>query len=469
MYSPGAGDKYRDVAKSESLSPAKLFNHARGLETWAATLDLDGLTRIGAGDVDEATPEAGRAALLARYSDIRRAGLQAIAVHINNPLGEHYGGHIFGFYTDFCDAGDVAAHWRGLLPDVKEIWPCNQVIRLPFGKHKWADSRGELWYLDDAGELHTWQLDIADQRAAALAAVQALPLNGAPPKAVSNPDRTQIENAGSAKPQPYVKTHSPRLAGRQNAAEVIARFNRANPDYIRNDLGAADRSGNRLCTCPGHSSGKPNIIVWKDADGIDRAQSYSPDCTIYPPHKGKRYIDPFELYAIREHGGDRVAALKALNPIAPRQHQRREPPPLVEPPAQRVQTAEQIAEAERKRAARRAAAAATLASVQARASQDAELSDSAQLVLLALLDVAGDRAWCRPSIARLAEMTTLCRRAVYYGLEELAEREYIASSQAPGRTTVRTFLRVHSAIADCTPRAPGSIASTDPTPTRGAC
>ena len=462
-----ARDKYEDVY-DKALTPAMLRRHAAGDVTYSYTLDQNGLARAGSSDIDQ----GGQPALLALLAAAHTLGYTAFAIHM--PGEKHSGGHFWCLFDALYSAADIKALMQQIaaLANVttKEFWPgCNQGIRPPFGKHQLNGRCGEL--LTQAGEI--FDLDVADQRAAALAAVQALPLNGAPPKAepVSKPDRTRIENAGSANPQPYVKTHNAarrqggRLDTKAIAAEVIAEYNRT---HKLSDMLTRGPGGLHFCECGGHSSGLPKIAIWTGSDGVERAQSYSPDCKWFPQHRSGACIDPFSYYVLTEHGGDRGSALKVLNPIAPRR-QRREDSPPPQAPAQRVQTVEQAADAERKREARRAAAAATIASVQARASQDAELSDSAQLVLLALLDVAGDRAWCRPSVARIAEMTTLCRRAVYYGLEELAEHGYIASSTAPGRTTVRTFLQVQGVIADCTPFAPGSIASTDLTLTRGAC
>ena len=462
-----ARDKYEDVY-DKALTPAMLRRHAAGDVTYSYTLDQNGLARAGSSDIDQ----GGQPALLALLAAAHTLGYTAFAIHM--PGEKHSGGHFWCLFDALYSAADIKALMQQIaaLANVttKEFWPgCNQGIRPPFGKHQLNGRCGEL--LTQAGEI--FDLDVADQRAAALAAVQALPLNGAPPKAepVSKPDRTRIENAGSANPQPYVKTHNAarrqggRLDTKAIAAEVIAEYNRT---HKLSDMLTRGPGGLHFCECGGHSSGLPKIAIWTGSDGVERAQSYSPDCKWFPQHRSGACIDPFSYYVLTEHGGDRGSALKVLNPIAPRR-QRREDSPPPQAPAQRVQTVEQAADAERKREARRAAAAATIASVQARASQDAELSDSAQLVLLALLDVAGDRAWCRPSVARIAEMTTLCRRAVYYGLEELAEHGYIASSTAPGRTTVRTFLQVQGVIADCTPFAPGSIASTDLTLNRGAC
>lgn len=247
-------------------------------------------------------------------------------------------------------------------------------------------------------------------------------------------------------------------SGRASLDDVKAEFNAKNqlPDLLAG-YGAVQTSSKDY-TCPFCKHSHTNTLFIYN----ERVYSRSPGCIV----PQKRGLDSFGLYCLVDHNNDPVAAAKKLNPIAPRKR-RQEAPPAVEQPA-RKQTPEQAADAERKRAQRTQQAAETRAAVELAASQDARLSDSAQLVLMALLDVAGDRAWCRPSVARIEEMTSLCRRAVFYGLAELERREYIRSSDAPGRTTVRTFLRMQAPAPVLGALHPDLNIQDLPTLTRGA-
>jgi hypothetical protein len=350
MFDPG-GDKYRDLAKSEPLTRAMLLEHAAGSSTYAASLEYG---RIGAADIDRDTPGAGKAELMARYRDIRAAGLQAIAIYVENEPGKHYGGHIFGFYAEPCDPEAIAAQWRGILPTVAEIWPCGQVIRIPFGYHRWAKSRGEMWYISDAGELLTFDLD--RDLAGGFALVEQLPTNAAPPKV--QPIQT-TDKAHSTKP---VIRQSPgeQAAGRASLDDAKARFNAEHTiESVLDRWGKATETRDGFaCDCGVGHTHETTLYISKRG----KLFSYSPRCHLYTT-KG---WDAFGLYTKLFHNDNATAAAKELNPIQPRQ----------QPPQQATvyRTAEMDADAERRRAERRAAAEATRNQVATRAQADDRLT-----------------------------------------------------------------------------------------------
>ncbi len=246
------------------------------------------------------------------------------------------------------------------------------------------------------------------------------------PAAVEKPQRTA----------PKVLTLAPRhSAGRASLDDVKARFAAEHTlESLLAGYGAVETKDGYTCPFCTHTH-ETTLYIGK----LGRLFSYSPNCKLYTT-KG---WDAFGLYVLIEHNNNVVAAARALNPITPRPNRAQTAPE----PEQR-QTPAQVADAARKRQQRATEAAEIRAGIEQAASQDARLSDSAQLVLLGLLEVAGSRAWCRPSVARLKHMLDICERSVFYGLNELARYGYIQNSQAPGRTTVRTFLRVHAETAE---------------------
>ena len=436
-------DKYQDIP-AEQLTLAMLAEHARGFKTYSYTLDKNDKAREGAIDIDE----GGQPALLALLRAGATLGITLFAVE-NDTGGAHKGGHVIALFNDFYPAAHIKALMAAIAERAElgkvEIWPQNQGLRGLFGLHQLDQTRGNL--LLQSGEI----ISLDDDLAAGFTAVQTLPLNGAPP-AVEPPAPAE-RPAAAARPaaaqhlshaQPRQRRPGERIDTAAIGHQVRERFNRET-DWaaLLGEYGGQQTRDGWRCNCGFKHSHDTQIAITSQGKIV----SYSHNCSWAPHKDSRRALDKFGFYVDQAHAGNYRAALEALARqyglwLEPRKA-RQEAPPLVEQPA-RQQTLEQTADAERKRAQRAQQATETRAAVELAASQDAQLSDSAQLVLIALLDVAGDRAWCRPSVARIEEMTSLCRRAVFYALAELERREYIRSSDAPGRTTVRTFLRVQA-------------------------
>ena len=255
-----------------------------------------------------------------------------------------------------------------------------------------------------------------------------------------------------------INLQSRQSAGRASLADVKARFN-AEHSLASLLEGYSARETKDGYSCP-FCTHTHDTTLYISKQG--RLFSYSPNCKL---HTSKGW-DAFGLYCKIEHNDNATSAAKALNPIEP--HTKRERAPLQEPEPRRTQTPAQAADAARKRQARSDKAAQIRAAIEQRASQDERLSDSAQLVLLGLLEVAGERDWCRPSVARLVAMLDISERSVFYGLEDLAEFDYIRNSKAPGRTTVRTFLHVQSEAVEIGALHPDLNINTDLYLTQGA-
>ena len=441
MCEPTAPEKYKDIPKTARFTLGNLHDHARASVTWSCTLDQNGLSYAGVIEIDV----GGRDALLRTLAACERRGIVAFAFE---QIGtDHSGGHVWVLFSEPAPTADILALCRTIaadagLPDDTELWPQNQGIRAPFGFHQRNQTRGNL--LLQSGELIALDTELA----AGFAAVHTLPRNSAPPAA---PVELKPERAA-----PKALTLTPRQnAGRASLDDVKVRFAAEHTlESLLAGYGAEETKDGYTCPFCTHTH-ETTLYIGK----LGRLFSYSPNCTL---HTTKGW-DAFGLYVRIEHNDNVIAAARALNPIKPRQ---RQPEPLE--PARPQRTPAQVADAARKRQQRATEAAEIRASVTQAASQDTRLSDSAQLVLLGLLEVAGDRAWCRPSVARLEHMLDISERSVFYGLNELARYGYIANSQAPGRTTVRTFLRVQAETAETGALHPDLDIYTDLTLTLGA-
>lgn len=428
MTGPESSKKYIQIPKHQAFTHAQLLEHASTRGTWATTLDADGAALAGAFDVDE----GGQPPLWAALAAASELGVTAYAIAVDDTAnGGHNGGHFWCIF----DRPYPTAHIIGLMHQIadraqltiKEFWPSGQVIRLPFGLHRRANTRGDL--LLQSGEIVTLDRDLA----AGFAAVAALPRNSAPP-AIAEP--APVLNLPKS-PRQLAPAGRP---GRATLADVRARFNAEHTiEQLLLEYGAQRAPGGYSCPC-----GVPHthqVTLYISSKG--RLFSFSNRCKWYTD-KG---WDAFGLYVLVEHSNDPIAAAKELNPIASRQARQEAPTPAPEPPPGR--TPAQIADAQRKRAQRAAAAAETLADVRARAAADETLRPTERAVLEALLTVAGDRGWCRPSKERIAALAGCglgsVKRALF-GPEaggRLEGRYFVSEGDGggPNKTAIRTFLR----------------------------
>jgi hypothetical protein len=161
------------------------------------------------------------------------------------------------------------------------------------------------------------------------------------------------------------------------------------------------------------------------------AVGHAANCLFYTERR--QVIDAFGVYCKLE-GLTTREALYRLNPCRPTQPPRRrnEPDPdehnllpddqAPEPSGSRTDTAAQ-------RHTRVDDIYALHAELRARAEADADLGATARRVLDALLIIAENRDWCRPSKPRLAAMLSVSSRTVQRGLAELEQRSYIRTDE----------------------------------------
>jgi len=354
------------------------------------------------------------------------------------PTDDHDGGHLV-LPTEETDEARLI-YWAeaitGGVAALIDIRPGNQPIRALFGYHRVARSYGRL-SIPTTGK--NFDQDDPVQRAEAMSAVLALPLNVAPPAAPA-PAPTPCHS-------PTIRRISPgeQAAERASLADVKVRFNAEHPllDHLIT-YGAVQTSSKDL-TCPFCKHTHTNTLFIYE----DRVFSRSPNCKI----PQKRGLDAFGLYVLIEHNDNVNDALKALNPIDPRVKQRQNPPAPDRPPL-RLHTEAQAHDATRKRQARQAAAQRLRDDILGRAAIDEAMPERARQMLDIHLRIAGQRGWHRASVARMAELAGYGERWVQRANEYLVENAYLSRSQPePDQTAVWT-LEVGATLRNSTPQTP---------------
>jgi hypothetical protein len=463
MLAPGARcGKYYTV--HAALSDRQLAAHLAGHATYAGVLvDRDGLAAAGVIELDHGSDEAaGRV----------RAAAQALGVRMFSIVvrgaGDHDGSHSWALFAERAAPERIKALMQAVvaaagLPAETETWPNDVNIRLPFGVHTHSRRRGR--YVDTAD--HSIDLDGADGVARALEAVCALEPNGPPPELPPPEPEAAIEPV----PRQAIATAAivgggPRAAG---VRDLIASFNNTHPieDLLRS-YGATQLRDGWACGCGVAHTHETQLAVLSGG----RAVFFSPRCRWAPGRTGRNgrpVADSFDLFTTVEHRGDKAAALRALRAAAPRAPRNYPPTPdeLDRQGGGEPQAEARRRDAKRKRAARRDEAAATLQAVRDRAAEDGQLAPCERAVLHALLECAGERDWCRPSKARLCELSGYALGSVKRALMRLEARGYIASQGDGGRsndTAIRTFLRGSSPATEEPPFLRGSSAAATDAP-----
>jgi DNA-binding transcriptional ArsR family regulator len=404
-----------------------LRRHLEGERTIAVPLiGADGLAVAGGLDVDE----GGEGALLAALGAAQQAGLTAWAITSTND--EHDGGWVWFLYTSAVAPERIRAQLTALavVAGVRaDIFPTRQAARLPFGVHTWTGRRGILLLQDG----RRFDLDSAELEAG-IAAVLALSRNTAPPN---------IEAPPVPKPPPR------RQPAVQAGADAIGRFCSATdlvdllasyPGYSL--VARSGQGGTMRCGCPGHKHGdrRPSLEVKHGRDGRQVAVGYAPGC-IWHNQQGRN--DAFNVYCELERLTPKEAVKRLASPLPakprsfpPHPAENTLEPPGLDPAILQARNRE----AERKRVARQEADRQVRAAVEQRLAADQALSKRGQAVLTHLLAFAGSRAWCRPSVARLVELTGYSERTVQYALRDLEAAGYLCSTPVEHGTSLRRFL-----------------------------
>ncbi len=433
MLPRDARNKYNDITDPAfRFSRDEITAHLEGTATYAESMiGHDGLaSEIGA-DVDH----GGKAALKAILAGLKRRGIVAYAITSKNDEQNHDGGHIRARYNCRFEPergraliSEVAAEVRTSV----EPYPSGQLLRWHFGKHTWTGQRGTAIFQDDT-EIN---LDGGpDAIKAAIQDVKALPLNTIDTlPVIDRPKQTRQE---------------PRLSSCEGKS-VIQEFNRLT-DAITLIEGFGGRVSERYsdgsalvhCPCGKHKHGdrRASLLIKPGKQKKHAVFGYSPNCAFYT--ESGQCIDAVGIICYFEHLTYAEFVKKYAPPREYTPTQRYKPPlPEPEPPRRELSPAER----QQRAAERREEAQAIQAEIRTRAAVDPHLSANDRHVLEAMLAIAGDRAWCRPSVARLAEMTQLSERTVQRSLAKLKAYGYIEDDPATAKgghsTTIRRFLRV---------------------------
>lgn len=209
------------------------------------------------------------------------------------------------------------------------------------------------------------------------------------------------KDAPEPQPQPE-RPPRPTTASGDVIADINARLD------LFSELGLQQKRGTSY-RCPFHEDKQASLEIRAATacrNGAYVCRCWSPACRL----GDGRWYSAFDVYCIK-HECSPKEAIKVLNPLPG------------EPEAHRA--AHKSTDAERKRTARRAEAERTRNTVFDRAGQDREMSDGALDTLIDLLAIAGDRDWCRPSNARLAERRNVEKRTIQRRIKELEKRGYI--------------------------------------------
>ncbi len=430
MPKGSASGKYLTVAAP--ITDAQIEAHILGHETHAIKLiGRDGLARAWAVDVDEGGPEAVRA----RVAALAAAGLPCIGIAGQGAQG-HDGGHIWGIYARPVEYKAAQAQIRAALDaaglPTQEIWPSGQPIRAPFGVHTHTGRRGMLL----RPGMPDVSLDMPDGLALGLDTLAALEPTPTPPPL----PKAKPPSVASA-------THTTPPSGTVGSVrDLIAAFNRDHPmAQLLSGYGAQQTREGWACNCGIEHTHETQLVVTDQGKAI----FFSARCWWAPARtdrNGRPIADSFDIFTQVEHGGDKSAALRILRGAQPR----RAAVPAPEGTDRRHTAPEAVEarqrDAQRKRDARQAEAAITLQSVRDRAAEDTTLTACDRAVLHALIDIADDRDWCRPSKPRLAELTGYALGSVKTALSckgRLEGRYFTSQGDGGGSrdTAIRTFLR----------------------------
>jgi hypothetical protein len=425
------------------LSRAHITAHLTGKTTLAAALIApNGLAKAAVLDIDT----GGEQALQLVLQKAEQWGFTALAQ--TSTTTDHDGGHVWLLFTDWTQPerlkkfAETLAQAAGVQA---QAWPTRMAIRLPLGKHTYTEKRGAL-ILQDGTHI---DLDSSEQAiTTAISTLAALPRNPTssipplPAPVPSTPKHTSIRpynNQGEQKTIITAYNHTTDLISllEQSGGRVAQRFT---------DGGCLMR-----CPCPGHKhhDSRPSLEI-RPAKNPARygqfvAYGYAPSCSFHT--KQGQVIDAFGAYCILEHltPAEAIRTIRSSHPHRPIQlPPRRQPSRENTQPNSEPKTADKRSQQPEPIQNKRIHEAHTLhEDIRSRAATDASLPKRAQLVLEALLTIAKDRTWCRPSIARLADMVQLCPRTIFRAITDLEERGYIQSDPANGQTTtIRRFLRV---------------------------
>lgn len=398
-------DKGRNkyIRISRPITDRDLADHLSGKCTLAAVLQHSGRGFTAAADIDHGGTRQLRD-LLQKCQD---RGLWAFAIAVNS--GEHDGGHIFVPFSEEQDAGALRALMQEIAGSV-ECYPSGADLRLPFGLHRRANTRGSLLLPD--GQVVNLDTDL--QRGIALLESSWTPNPGQLAPLTPTPTSRPASSPGQ------VGKSSDLLPAILDYFDIEDRLIHYN----------ARRAARNSYYCPFHPDDDPSLVIYTDRNNIKVCRCMSQDHGCPMAEHGRN--DVINVVAI----GEGVSVVEAATRLAaelrttrPTPLERTEARPAPRTPAAPVEETRPMPPA----------AAELRQQALLRVSLDPKLPPCARATYQALDDAAGDRGQRAPSVDWLAQRANLDPRTVKRGLRRLETAGYILTRPRHGHTSRYTL------------------------------
>ena len=319
-------------------------------------------------------------------------------------------------------------------PDIDNRTANNAITRLPFAKHTWTGQRGEIIVPDGRSAY-------IDENPAAAFELLIENYRENPADAVPEPRTTAPESRTIA--QSHNRTYDTTI---QTNAEARAAYNRAVDvcDVLTRKGGRRHSRTSWHCPLPNHKNGdkSPSLLITPskrpERYGEHIIMCYSPGCMFHAAGgevwdafnvemvlEGRTYTE--QIAHARQFLGlpERTKTPKSdknhdnnTNSNGSRHHEprRAKKPHQPGPKSEDKTTAAKIREA-------------SILS----AGMDSALKQSDRKVLIALLDIAAEKIWCRPSVKTIAERAGLHPRTIPVSTKRLQTAGYISIKYAANR------------------------------------
>lgn len=385
------------------ITDRDLADHLSGKCTLAAVLQRSGRGYIAAADIDH----GGTRQLRTLLRKCQERGLWAFAIAVNS--GEHNGGHLFIPFAQEQDAGALRALMQEVAGDV-ECYPSGADLRLPFGLHRRANTRGSLLLPD--GQVVNLDTDL--QRGIVLLESSWTPNPGQLPPPTPTPTSRPASSPGQVSKS---RDLLPAILDYFDIEDRLLSYN-------------ARRAARNSYYCPFHPDDDPSLVIYTDRNGIKVCRCLSQDhgCPM-AEHKRNDVINVVAIgegISVTEAANQLAAELRTTRPERPERTEARPAPRVPAVPVEETRPLPSDAAKLRQQAL-------------LRVSLDTKLPPCARATYQALDDAAGDRGERAPSVHWLALRANLDDRSIKRGLRRLEAAGYIQTRPRHGHTNRYTL------------------------------